>query len=390
MKYNFDKIIDRKNTDSIKWDRAGDALPMWVADMDFETYPGIKEALVNRATHGIFGYTENKKEWYESYMYWWREKYSFDIKKEWLNFSNGVMPALACAVRALSEKGDNVLVQSPVYSAFFSTIFGNERNVVENKLIYNELSYDIDWVDLEERLSDSKTKLMILCNPHNPTGNIWNEQILIRIGELCKKNGVIVISDEIHCDIVAPGEKYVPFAAVSEVNKDISVTLISPAKTFNVSAIHSAAMIIANDEIKNKVKYEVGISGVGRANSFSIEVVKAAYTKEGAEWVDELCEYIWNNRNFAEKYIKENIPNLKTVPSHSTYLLWVDVSAVADNSDKFVRFLEKEAKLMLNSGSDFFGNGDKFVRINLACPMEVLKDGLNRLKEGTESYKERS
>ena len=382
--YDFNKVIDRTGTDSLKWEKAKGMLPMWVADMDIESFPDIQDAIRKRAEHGIYGYTVLSDAWFKGYIYWWKSRHNFEIEREWLWFVSGVIPAMGSVLRRLSSEGDNVLIQTPVYPAFFSTIKRNKRNVIENRLIYHEdsSSYSIDWDDLEEKLQDPKTSLMILCNPQNPSGNIWDRETLIRIGEMCHKNGVKVLSDEIHCDTVAPGKDYIPFASVSDINKNISVTLISPTKTFNIAGIQTAAVITPNPGLR-KVVVDAQISdGAEEGNCFAMEVVKAAYTEEGGRWVDQLREHIWKNRSYAEKFIRENIPELKVIPSNATYLMWVDCSNVTGSSYEFVKQLEEKVGLMVNPGKDFGGNGDTFVRINLACPETYLKDGLNRLKEG--------
>ena len=388
MKYDFDKITDRKGTGSVKWERAADMLPMWVADMDFETYPGIKEAIVKRASHGIYGYTCDCEEWFDAYIGWWKNRHSFKIEKDWLVFVTGVIPAISSAVRKLTTPGEKVLIQTPVYPIFFNSILNNGRIALENPLTYSPdtRSYSIDWADLEEKLKDPQTTLMILCNPQNPSGNIWDKETLARIGELCHENHVRVISDEIHCDLTKPGCEYVPFASVSEINRQISVTCIAPTKTFNIAGIQTAAIVVPDPDLRHKMWRGINTDEVGEGNCFTIEAVRAAYTEGGAEWLDELRAYISGNREYAEKYIGEKIPSLKTIPSSSTYLMWVDCSAVTDDSDAFVSHLEKDQKLMLNSGSGFGGNGNCFVRINLACPRSLLEDGMKRLEQGCRSF----
>ena len=246
MKYDFDKIIDRTGTGSLKWKNGKSMLPMWVADMDFETCPTVKEALRKRAAHGIFGYTDLDDNWYQAYMSWWKNRHGFTIEKDWLVFVTGVIPAISSAVRKLTTPGENVVIQTPVYPVFFNCIRNNGRNVLENLLSYDRenASFSIDWEDLEKKLSDPQTSLMILCNPQNPSGNIWDKETLSRIGKLCYENHVTVISDEIHCDLVAPGCSYIPFASVSDINKKISVTCVAPTKAFNIAGIQTAAVIV--------------------------------------------------------------------------------------------------------------------------------------------------
>lgn len=390
MNYDFDKLIDRKNTGSLKWEKAKGMLPMWVADMDIETFPGVQKAIMDRAAHGIYGYTIEQDSWNKAYMYWWEKRHGFKLHKDWLVFVTGVVPAISSAVRKLTTPGENVLIQTPVYPIFFNSILNNGRKVLENKLLYDKAKheYSIDWDDLIAKLRDPQTTLMILCNPQNPSGNIWDKDTLIRIGELCKKNHVRVISDEIHCDIVAPGKEYIPFASVSETNREISVTCVAPTKTFNIAGIQTAAMIIPDPDLRHKMWRGVNTDEVGEGNCFSIDAVKAAYTREGGVWLDQLRDYLWKNRKIAEDFIAKNIPALKVIRSDASYLMWVDCSAVTEDSDRFVAHLEKNAGLMLNSGSHFGGNGDRFVRINLACPESTLREGLTRLYNGTKIYNE--
>ena len=382
MKYDFDKQPDRTGTGSVKWDFAGDALPMWVADMDIETFPGIKEALVRRASHGIYGYTYDTPAWGDAYTYWWRTRHSFDFGKEDLVFATAVVPAIASAVRKLTAISENVLIQTPVYPVFFSSITNNGRTVVENKLLYDRETglYSIDWDDLEKKLSDPQTTLMVLCNPQNPTGNIWDKETLVRIGDLCEKNNVRVVSDEIHCDIVAPGKEYVPFLSASETNRKIGVACISPTKTFNIAGIQTAAVVAMNPDLRQKMWRQINSDDVGEGNCFSYEAAAAAFTPEGAEWLDELREYLWANRTFAQDYIRDNIGVIKAVPSDASYLCWVDCSDITDDSRAFTDDLKNNGKVFFNPGVDFGGNGESFIRINLACPRQMLTDALERLK----------
>ncbi|MBO4927678.1 MAG: pyridoxal phosphate-dependent aminotransferase [Clostridiales bacterium] len=384
MQYDFDRIIDRTGTGSWKWKNGKDMLPMWVADMDFETCPKVKEALQNRAAHGIYGYSVLGKNWHQAYMSWWKERHDFEIEKEWLVFVTGVIPAISAAVRKLTTPGENVLIQTPVYPVFFNSIENNGRNVLENRLLYDRetVSYRIDWEDLKEKLADPQTTLMILCNPQNPSGNIWDKETLQKIGELCYENHVIVISDEIHCDLVVPGCGYIPFASVSDINKQISVTCVAPTKTFNIAGIQTAAVIVPNKDLRHKMWRGINTDEVGEGNCFSVTAVESAFTKEGGQWLDALREYVFENRRIAEEFIGKNISSLRVIPSSATYLMWVDCERITEDADQLVDFLEKEAKLMLNSGVEFGGNGKTFVRINLACPRSMLEDGLLRLQKG--------
>lgn len=382
--FDFDKVISRAGTGSVKWKNGEDMLPMWVADMDFETCPSVKAAIEKRAAHGIYGYTTDDEGWFEAYSSWWTKRHGFPVDKDWLVFVTGVVPAISSAVRKLTTPGENVLIQTPVYPVFFNSILNNGRKVLESPLVYdrNTSSYSIDWDDLEAKLKDPQTSLMIFCNPQNPSGNIWDRETLIRIGKLCYENHVTVVSDEIHCDLVAPGCEYIPFASVSDINKQISVTCVAPTKAFNIAGIQTAAIIVPDGNLRHKMWRGINTDEVGEGNCFTIVATESAFSEEGAKWLDELREYLWENRRIAEDFIREHIPQIRTIPSSATYLMWVDCSEITDDSRKFVEFLEKNARLMLNAGTGFGGNGSRFVRINLACPRSLLYEGLSRLEKG--------
>ena len=293
--YDFDQITDRRNTGSLKWDVAEGELPMWVADMDFQTAPAVREAIEKRAAHGVFGYTDVEEDWYQAYMDWWERRHQFSIKKEWLTFCTGVVPAISSTVRKLTTPGENVLIQTPVYNIFFNSIVNNGRNVVECPLAYDGEKYEMDFEALEEKLSDPQTSLMILCNPHNPVGRIWERETLARVGELCEKYHVTVLSDEIHCDITRPGTGYLPFAAASETCKNISVTCIAPTKAFNIAGIQTAAVMIPNKALHHKVWRALNTDEVAEPNVFAAIAPVVAF-QQGGDWLDELKEYLWENR----------------------------------------------------------------------------------------------
>jgi len=253
MRYDFDTVINRRNTNSLKWNVKENELPMWVADMDFQTAPEIQAALMRRAEHGVFGYSAVPDEWYEAITGWWNKRHHFVIENQWLMFVTGVVPAISSAVRKLTTPGENVLVQTPVYNIFFNSIINNGRNVLESPLLYDGEQYSIDFADLEEKLESPQTTMMILCNPHNPVGKIWNKETLERIGTLCRKHHVIVLSDEIHCDLTAPGREYIPFASVSQDCRENSVTCIAPTKTFNLAGLQTAAIVVPGEALRNKM-----------------------------------------------------------------------------------------------------------------------------------------
>ncbi len=385
-KYDFDTIVDRRKSNSMKWDVTDDVLPMWVADMDFQTAPAIRTALEKRVAHGVFGYTIIPDEWYGAYISWWKNRHSFEIDKDWLVFCTGIVPAISSIVRKLTTPNENVLIMTPVYNIFFNSIINNGARVLESPLLYDGNSYSIDFDDLEEKLSNPQTSLMILCNPHNPVGRIWTRDELARIGELCAQYNVTVISDEIHCDLTEPGKSYVPFQSVSETCKKISITCIAPTKAFNIAGLQTAAVCVPNPFLRHKVWRGLNTDEVAEPNAFAVDATIAAFT-EGEEWLDELREYIFANKKYAEEYILENISELKVVPSEATYLMWIDISRVADDSEKFAEFLKDKAGLFVCEGTEYGESGRTFIRLNVACQREILVDGLARLKKGVDECK---
>lgn len=378
MKYNFDEITDRRNTYSLKWDVKEGELPLWVADMDFTTAPCIREAIEKRAAHGIFGYSIVPDEWAESYIYWWKKRHNLELQKDWLIFCTGIVPAISSCVRKLTTPAEKVLIQTPCYNIFFNSIVNNGRFVVESPLGFDGNKYYIDFERLEMDLSDPQVSLMILCNPQNPTGNIWTKAELAKIGELCKKYGVTVISDEIHCDIVEPGKSYIPFASASEICADISVSCIAPTKCFNIAGINTAAVSIPNPLLRHKVWRGLNTDEVAEPNAFAMDATIAAFTK-GEDWLNQLNEYLFENRKIAEKYISELSKNFTVIKGEATYLLWVKVSDNG-NGDNFAEDLRNKTGLFVNGGAEYGKTGEDFVRINLACPRKVLLDALNCLK----------
>lgn len=381
----FDEVINRRNTGCAKWDMTKEGeLPMWVADMDFQTAPQITNALIERAKHGVFGYALKGDEWYEAYKNWWSTRHHFNIEKEWLMFCTGVIPALSSIVRKLTTPAENVVVMTPVYNHFFSSILNNGRNVLESKLKYENGEFDIDFKDLEEKLSNPQTTMMILCNPHNPIGKIWNKATLEKIGNMCCENHVIVVSDEIHCDIVEPEKEYIPFASISEKCKNNSITCVSPTKTFNIAGLQTAAILVPDEGLRNRVNRAINTDEVAEPNVFAAIAPVVAYN-EGGEWLDELNKYLWENRKFAENFIKENIKVVFPIKAEATYLMWVDCTSVSTNSEELCDFIREKTGLFVTSG-DVYRNADGFMRVNIACPRSLLEDGLNRLKTGIEQY----
>jgi len=387
MPYNFDEPVNRRNTHSLKWDVKEQELPMWVADMDFQTAPDIQEAIRERAAHGVFGYSIVPEEWYQAYMDWWERRHHFSMEKEWLVFCTGVVPAISSMVRKLTTAGENVLVQTPVYNIFFNSIVNNGRNIAENPLRYDGNTYQMDFEDLERKLSDPQTTLMILCNPHNPVGRIWSREELEQVGELCRKYHVTVISDEIHCDLTSPGQEYINFASVSDNCKNNSITCMAPTKAFNLAGLQTAAVAVPNPNLRHKVWRGLNTDEVAEPNSFAVEAAVAAFTK-GEAWLDSLREYIQENKNFVENFLKKEDLHIRPVPSQATYLLWLDCREMQGCAAEFTQYLREHTGLYLSEGQQYGESGCFFIRMNIACPRRRLEDGMKRLAEGARSYEE--
>ncbi|MDO5520852.1 MAG: MalY/PatB family protein [bacterium] len=387
MQYNFDEVVDRRNTGSLKWDGKENELPMWVADMDFKTAPEVIEALKSRVEHGVFGYNDVTEDWYQAIISWWERRHGLSIEKESLIFTTGVVPAISSIVRKITTVGENVVVQTPVYNIFFNSIVNNGRNVLENRLVYDGESYSIDFEDLEKKLSDQQTTMMILCNPHNPVGKIWDKETLARIGELCHKYHVVVVSDEIHCDLTDPGHSYVPFASVSECCANNSITCMAPTKAFNIAGLQTAAVMIPNKQLHHKVWRGLNTDEVAEPNSFAVAATVAAFTK-GEAWLDELRQYLYENKQMVREFISKELLEVKVVPSDATYLLWLDCQSISLFSETLTEFIYDNTGLRLCSGDSYGKSGNGFLRMNVACPRELLLDGLERLKKGVMAYQE--
>lgn len=380
MKYDFDKIVPRRHSGSYKWDSIPeDALPLWVADMDFEVAPAIKKALADRVAHGVFGYTQIDDSYYEAALSWYQRRHQWSIDRRWMLYTSGVVPAISCSIKALTLPGENVLVQTPVYNCFFSSIRNQGCQIVENRLVRKDDSYVIDWEDFERKCADEKTTVFLLCDPHNPGGRVWTKDELAKMGAICAKHHVFVISDEIHCELVMPGYKFTPFAAVNDVNLRNSVTLSSPSKSFNTAGLQIANIICKDDEIRRRIDRVINIFEVCDVNPFGPVALKAAYN-ESEEWLDELNEYIWGNYQLLKETFAQQLPSLKVTRLEGTYLAWVDISSLGMTSDAVTKKLLKEGHVFVSNGT-LYGKeaGEGFIRINLACPRAVLKEGLSRI-----------
>lgn len=385
MGYDFDRLTDRRDWGSMKWDVPEKELPMWVADMDFETAPEVTEYLAKRAAHGIFGYSVVTQDWYRAYQDWWGRRHGLRMEEEWLIFCTGVVPAISSTVRKLTTVGEKVLIQTPVYNIFFNSIRNNGRVILESPLLYDGRQYAVDWVDLEEKLADPQTALMLLCNPHNPIGKIWDRGTLARIGELCARYHVLVLSDEIHCDLTDPGCAYVPFASASETCRDNSITCVAPTKAFNLAGLQTAAVMVPNPVIRHKLNRGLNTDEVAEPNAFAVGATVAAFTR-GETWLEELRQYLSDNKKLVRTFVEKEIPELKVVPSQATYLLWLDCSGITDNATELADFIRKDSGLYLTEGEEYGAVGRRFMRMNIACPRQRLRDGLGRLKKSVRSY----
>ena len=375
--YDFQTVIDRHSTNSLKWDLFDDDYPMWVADMDFMVAPNIQQAILKRASHPVFGYSIVPDSLFEAYISWWDRRYGLKMSRDEMLYATGVMPSISSMIRCLTDVGDEILIQSPVYHVFFYVIEDNNRKVLENELIFRDGKYEIDFDDLDEKLS--KVKMMILCNPQNPVGKIWSKEELGQIGELCKKHDVILISDEIHCDLTDPGTSYNPFMTSSDYNN--TILCISPSKSFNVAGFQSSVVYTKNPELLEKIRTQLHVDNSDSCNVFAVSAVEAAYN-ESEDWLEELKEVIFENKQIVKDYLEKELPVIRMVECDATYLLWLDCTSLNVSSNVLSEFLRSNQGLFLSSGSDFGQVGDGFLRLNIACPSKLLKEGLLRLKAG--------
>lgn len=386
MEESFDTIIERRNTDSIKYDFAArrglpeEVLPLWVADMDFRTPPCVIEALVEKSRHGIFGYSDTREDYFETLRGWFSGRFGWDINPEWLVKTPGVVYAICTAIRALTEEGDAVLVQQPVYYPFSGSVLVNRRKLVVNRLVYSDGRYSIDFDDFEEKIVKNDVKLFILCSPHNPVGRVWTREELVQMGEICLKHGVIVVSDEIHQDFTYPGHRHLVFASLKPEFKDITVTCTAPTKTFNLAGLQISNIFIPNHSIRRRFKAEISRSGYSQPNIMGIVACRAAYSG-GAGWLEELKKYLLGNLNFLRDFLEQRIPRIKLVEPEGTYLVWLDCSELGLDDEKLEDFIIHEAGLWLDPGTMFGAGGEGFQRINIACPRSILEKALTQLEQ---------
>ncbi len=388
MSHNFDELIPRRGTNSYKWDSAADAdlLPMWVADMDFRTAPPVVEALRRRTEHGIFGYTRVPDAYYESVIRWFSRRHGWKMDKSWILYTSGVVPAVSAVLKALTRPGDKVVVQTPVYNCFFSSIRNNGCRIASNPLIYENNAYRIDYGDLERKLSDPEVKVLLLCNPHNPTGRVWTREELTLIGNLCLRHGVTVISDEIHGELTYPGHVYTPFASISEAFLRHSVTCISPSKAFNLAGLQIANIVSADEEMRRRIDKAININEVCDVNPFGVVATIAAYD-EGEEWLGQLLDYLKANYECFRNFCRTSLPDFPVVNLEGTYLAWMNCRALGIASETLERRLTEEAGLRLNAGTVYGVEGEGFMRWNIACPRTILLEGLKRFAGFVQSEK---
>ncbi len=378
MKYDFDQVPDRRGSGSLKWDVGAGELPMWVADMDFPTCPTVREALAARVAHGVFGYTDVTEEWRRAVCGWFSRRHGLEPDPDWLIFATGVVPILSSVVRKLTTPNENVLLLTPVYNIFYNSILNNGRRPLEVPLVYADGAYRMDFAALEAGLADPQTTLMILCNPHNPVGKIWDRETLERIGVLAARHHVVVVSDEIHCDLTDPGRAYVPFASVSETCRENCVVCFAPTKTFNLAGIQTAGAMVPNPFLRHKVWRALNTDEVAEPNVFAMPAAVAAYT-EGDEWLDALRAYLFENKQTVRRFLSERLPAVRLVPGEATYLLWLDCAAYTDDSARLAAEIRAKTGLYLSDGVQYGKGGETFLRMNIACPRARVLEGLERL-----------
>jgi len=380
--FDFDSIIPRHRSGSAKWDNMEDPsiLPMWVADMDFRTAPAVIDALQQRVAHGIFGYAKVPDAYYEATINWFSKRHNFHIERDWIQYTSGVVPAISAILKALTEPGDGVIVQTPVYNCFFSSIRNMGCKLVENPLVNVDGYYQIDFENLEQQASMPEVTAMILCNPHNPVGRAWTQQELLKIGEICFKNNVKMISDEIHCDLVFSGHRHQPFAALGEEFLANTVTTNSPSKSFNIAGLQIANIITADKTLRDKIDRALNIHEVCDVNPFGVTALIAAYN-ESEEWLDALNNYLYQNYQTVVEYLAEYLPYLSVMRQEATYLAWIDCRKLDISSIDLGEKLLREGALMINQGTVYGEAGEGYIRLNMACPHSQLLNGLGRLRK---------
>lgn len=386
MKYNFNEIIDRKGTDSLKYDFAverglpKDVLPLWVADMDFPVEDHIKEALIKASEHAIFGYSDTKDDYFEVLSSWYERRFFWKVKKEWLVKTPGVVFAIAMAIQALTRENEAIIIQEPVYYPFSSTIRANNRKLVINNLVLKKDKYHIDFVDFEKKIIENNVKLFILCSPHNPVGRVWTREELQKLANICLKHKVYIFSDEIHSDLVYEKDTHTIFANLGKDVEDSCIVATAPSKTFNIAGLQVSNIWIANEKMRDSFKEAIDRAGYSQLNNMGLIATKVAY-KYGEEWLEELKIYLKSNIDFVRKFLKDKLSNIKLIEPEGTYLLWLDCRELGLSEKERQGLIQNKAKLWLDTGTMFGKAGAGFERINIACPRKTLEEAMNRLKE---------
>lgn len=384
MKIDFNQVVDRKNTNSLKYDFAAergkstDILPLWVADMDFPTVPAVTDALINASKHGIFGYSESKIDYFHVLEHWFQTHHNWSVAPNWLVKSPGIVFAIATAVQAYTKPLDSIIIQRPVYYPFSNTIINNQRNLVNNPLVFKNGTYEIDYMDFEQKIIDHKVKMFILCNPHNPVGRVWTSEELLTLGDICLKHKVLVVSDEIHADFTYPGHTHMVFANLKPEFLDITITCTAPSKTFNLAGLQISNIWIGNTLLKEKFTKAMDNTGYCEPNSMGLIACKAAY-QQGEEWLADLKEYLLNNLNYIKDFLRINLPMLKLIEPEGTYLIWIDFRELNLSSEDLEDLIVNKANLWLDAGTMFGSEGNGFQRINIACPRTTLEKAMNQL-----------
>lgn len=384
MKYDFDKVTKRIQSEKwgVKKEIFGteDVIPMWVADMDFESPKPVIDAIIKRAEHGLFGYTFKSSSYCESIINWFNKRHNWEINKDWINYSPGIVPALSFITLSFSQPGDKIIVQSPVYRRFLEVIMENGRQILDNELKLKNAKYVIDFDDFEKKANDPRAKLFFLCNPHNPVGRVWTREDLIRLGRICIKNNVIIVSDEIHSDLIYEGYKHVVFASISEEFAQNSITLNSPSKTFNLAGLQTSVIIIPNKKYYEIYQSELSSLKLTRGNVFGLVALESAYNL-GEDWLEQLLEYLEGNLNYLIKFFKEKVTKIKVIKPEGTYLVWFDCRQLGLNDLELRKFMIEKAKVGLFDGYKFGQGGEGFQRINIGCPRAILKESLERIEK---------
>ena len=382
MKYDFDEVVNRRGSHCVKWDEASEGvIPLWVADMDFKAAPAIQEAIRKRAEHGVFGYALVEEDYYLAVINWFQSRHDWHIRREEILYTTGVVPAMSVAIKALTMPGEKVLILSPDYNCFFSSVRNNGCEVLESVLVRKDDSFEVDWADFEAKCADEKTTVFLLCNPHNPTGRVWTKTELMHMNDICMQYGVKVVSDEIHCELVMPGYNFHPFAAVSDQCRKNSVILNSPSKSFNIAGLQTANIICSQPEWRRRIDRAININEVCDLNPFGPVALVAAYNESG-DWIDELNKYLWGNYQALCDFIGRELPLLKVCKLEGTYLPWIDISAYGVSSQQICDRIMSEGKVWVNPGT-MYGpqSGEGYIRVNIACPRSLLMEALERIRK---------